>query len=251
MAELLYKEGKYSDANVHYIYVASKPINIFTEQALSRSSELTYNAGRYVEALEMFNKLESVASGKWNILRANTGQMRCHLNLNNYENAIAAAGKVKKSDVANEALLREANFTEGKSYYQLNNMNSALEGLKNAAADVKFEQGAEAKYLVAEIYYQQKSLQKAEDEIVDFIAKNTPFQYWLGKSFLLLADIYSSRGDQFQAKHTLKSLIENYNSENDGIKSDAAKKLLIIENDEKAQQQKAIDSSFQIQIKEQ
>jgi len=46
-------------------------------------------------------------------------------------------------------------------------------------------------------------------------------------------------------------LIENYNSENDGIKSDAAKKLLIIENDEKAQQQKAIDSSFQIQIKEQ
>ena len=250
-AELLYKEGKYSEANLHYTYVVNQPVNIFTEQALSRASELTFNAREYAEALEMFNKLESIASGKWNILRANTGQMRCHLNLNNYENAIAAAGKVKKSDIANGALVREANFTEGKSYYQLNNLTSALDGLKTAAADVKFEQGAEAKYLVAEIYYRQKSLQKSEDEIVDFIEKNTPFQFWLGKSFLLLADIYTSQGDQFQAKHTLKSLIENYNNDTDGIKADASKKLLIIENEEKARQQKAIDSSFQIQIKQQ
>jgi hypothetical protein len=73
----------------------------------------------------------------------------------------------------------------------------------------------------------------------------------LESPFLLLADIYSSKGDQFQAKHTLKSLIENYNDNTDGIKADAAKKVLIIENEEKAQQQKAIDSSFQIQIKEQ
>jgi hypothetical protein len=46
-------------------------------------------------------------------------------------------------------------------------------------------------------------------------------------------------------------LIENYNSETDGIKADAAKKLLVIENEEKALQQQAIDSSFQIKIKEQ
>jgi hypothetical protein len=94
-------------------------------------------------------------------------------------------------------------------------------------------------------------LQKSEDEITDFISKNTPYQYWLGKSFLLLADIYLSKDDQFQAKHTLKSLYENYNDDNDGIKAEAAKKLLVIENEEKSEQQKAIDSSFQIKIKEQ
>jgi tetratricopeptide (TPR) repeat protein len=177
--------------------------------------------------------------------------MRCHLNLNNYENAILAAGKIKKSEVANEAMIREASYTEGKSYYQLNNFNKALEGLKSVATDVKYEQGAEAKYLVSEIYYRQNSIQKSEDEIIDFISKNTPYQYWLGKSFILLADIYLSKGDQFQAKHTLKSMIENYNSDTDGIKADAAKKLLLIENEEKSEQQKAIDSSFQIKIKEQ
>jgi TolA-binding protein len=251
LAEILYNEGKYSDANTHYLFVANQPENIFSEQALSKSAELTLNAGNFEEALELSNRLENIASGKWNILRANFGQMRCNLVLNNYENAIIAAGKVKKSEVANEAMIREANYTEGKSYYKLNNYAKALEGLKIVATDVKYEQGAEAKYLLAEIYYHQKELQKSEDEIIDFISKNTPYQYWLGKSFLLLADIYVSKGDQFQAKHTLKSLYENYNDDNDGIKDEAAKKLIVIENEEKSEQQKAIDSSFQIKIKEQ
>ncbi len=251
LAEIYYNERKYTDANKHYSEVVKQPDNVFTEQALSRSSELTLNAGNYAEALELCNRLEQIASGKWNILRANYGQMRSNMFLKNYENAILAAGKIKKSEVASEAMIREANYTLGKSYFIQGNLIRALDGLKSAATDVKFEQGAEAKYLLAEIYYRQKELQKSEDEISDFISKNTPYQYWLGKSFLLLADIYLSKEDQFQAKHTLKSLYENYNVENDGIKADALKKLTIIENNEKTEQQKAIDNSFQIKIKEQ
>ncbi len=251
LAESLYAAGKYTESNKHYTFVAEQPDNVFTEQSLSRSSELTYNSQNYAEALEMFNRLEKIANEKWNVLRANVGQMRCYLILGQYEDAITAAGKIKKSSVANEAMIREANFTEGKSYYLLNNYEKAMTGLKSVAADVKYEQGAESKYLLAEIYYRQKNLQKSEDEIIDFISKNTPYQYWLGKSFLLLADIYLSKNDQFQAKHTLKSLYENYNDDDDGIKAEAAKKLLVIENEEKSEQQKAIDSSFQIKIKKQ
>jgi TolA-binding protein len=250
LAESLYKEGRYSEANQHYSQVANAPTNIFSEPALSRASELTFNAEKYSEALELFNRLEQVANGKWNILKANTGQMRCHLILGNYQQAMAAATKIKKADIANEALLREANFTIGKVNYQQNNFDKALESLKPVAADVKFEQGSEAKYLVADIYYRQNNKQKAEEEIMDFIEKNSPYQFWLGKAFLLLADIYLDKGDEFQAKHTLKSLHENYGNETDGIKAEAAKKIAVIETVEKMEQQKAIDSSFQIKIKE-
>ncbi len=250
LAEILYKEGRYSDASQHYIFVVSQPDNIFTEQALSRASELTFNAEKYTESLDMFNRLEKIASGKWNVLKANTGQLRCYLILNNYEETIKAAGKIKKSDIANEALKREANYAEGKSYYQLNNLEKALEGLKVVASDVKFEQGAEAKYLVSEIYYRQNQKKLAENEIMDFISENSPYLYWLGKSFLLLSDIYMDNGDEFQAKHTLKSLVENYGNDTDGIKTDASEKLLQIEKLEQQEQQKAIDSSYQIKIKE-
>jgi TolA-binding protein len=118
------------------------------------------------------------------------------------------------------------------------------------AKDTKLEQGAEAKYLLAEIYYRDNNRAKAEDEIVDFIDKGTPYTYWLGKSFLLLASIYEDGGDQFQAKHTLKSLAENYNDDNDGIKAEAQQRLDVILAKETQQQQNAVDSSFQMEIKQ-
>ena len=250
LAEALYKENNYSEANQHYTYVVNQPDNIFTEPALSRASELTYNAGNYREALNMFNRLEKVSNGKWNILKANTGQMRCYMISKNYAEAIKAAEKIKKSDIANEALKREANYTEGKSNYELGNMTEALPSLKAVATDVTYEQGSESKYLVIEIYYKQGKLKQAEDEITDFIDKNSPYQYWLGKAFLVLADIYISNGDEFQAKHTLKSLAENYGNQTDGIVAAASERLLAIEAAEKMEQQKAIDSSYQIKIKE-
>ncbi len=250
LAESFYKEGNYSQANQNYTFVVNQPDNIFTEPALSRASELTFNAEKYPEALDMFNRLEKIANGKWNILKANTGQMRCYMILKNYEEAIKAAQKVKKSDIANEALKREANYAEGKSNYELGKIDEALPSLKAVATDVTYEQGSEAKYLVAEIYYKQGKKKQAEDEIMDFIDKNSPYQYWLGKSFLVLADIYLSNGDEFEAKHTLKSLAENYSNQTDGIVAAASEKLLVIEAKEKQEQQNAIDSSYQIKIKE-
>lgn len=132
----------------------------------------------------------------------------------------------------------------------MGNLSSALDPLKDVAKDTKLEQGAEAKYLLAELYYKENKKYKAEEEIIDFVEKGTPYTYWLGKSFLLLASIYEDNNDQFQAKHTLKSLAENYNIDNDGIKDEATRRLNIILEQEAQQQQNAQDSSFQIEIKQ-
>lgn len=246
IAETLYREGKYTEANEYYTAVAMQPNNNFSEEALSKASELTFNAKKYAEALEMFKQLETVANSKWNILRAYTGQMHSYNNLNQPQNAITAAEKVKKSDVVSEQLIREADYIIGKSYYKTENFTSALPGLKAAASDTKTEQGAEAKFLISEIYYRQKNLSGSESEIMDFIDKGTPFTYWLGKAFILLSDIYIQTGRDFDAKHTLRSLIENYNSETDGIKNEATQKLNAIETAERLEQEKAIQNSLQL-----
>jgi len=66
----------------------------------------------------------------------------------------------------------------------------------------------------------------------------------------LLANIYQDKGDQFQAKHTLKSLVENYNVDDDGIIEEAQKRLNVILQQEALQQQNAKDSAFQLEIKQ-
>lgn len=250
LAESLYKEGKYTESNDHYTFVAQQGTNIFSEPALSKSSEMTFAAQNYTEALQMFIALEKVANGKWNLLKAYTGQMRCYMIQKNYQQAIVAAAKVKKSDVANNAIQNEADFAEGKSNFELGNLSSALSPLRDVAKNTQIEQGAEAKYLLAEIYYHDNKKPKAEEEIVDFIDKGTPYTHWLGKSFLLLANIYEDKGDHFQAKHTLKSLAENYNNDTDGVKEEAQQRLDHILYQESLQQKNAVDSSFQMEIKQ-
>ena len=250
LGESLYKEGLYSESNEHYIYVAMEPDNIFSEPALSKASELTFNAQSYEQALTMFNRLESIANSKWNVLKAYVGQMQCNFKLNRLQPAIDAGEKVKKSDIVNEQLVGEANYTIGKSYYLLDNLNMAISGLREVSKDTKLEKGAEAKFLLSEIYYKQKKTAEAEKEIEDFISKGTPYLFWLGKSFLLLSDIYLDKNQEFDAKHTLKSLIENYSNDTDGIKNEAARKLATIEAGEKLEQQNAIDNSLQLKINE-
>ncbi|WP_340114162.1 tetratricopeptide repeat protein [Maribellus mangrovi] len=250
LGEILYKEGEYQQANEHYTYVANQPDNVFSEPALSKASEMQFSAGNYAEALPMFDRLEKLANNKWNVLKANTGQMRCYMITKEYNRAIEAAKKVKKFDITSDALNYEADYTIGKANYTLGNLNSAIDPFKDVSEDTKLEQGAEAKYLLAEIYYKDNRKEKAEQEIIDFVDKGTPYTFWLGKAFLLLANIYQDKGDQFQAKHTLKSLAENYNNDNDGIIEEANRRLNIILEQEAQQQQNAKDSAFQLEIKQ-
>jgi hypothetical protein len=51
---------------------------------------------------------------------------------------------------------------------------------------------------------------ETEAEVMDFAKKNTPYQFWLARSFVLLADVYIKQNNDFQAKQYLLSLQKNY-----------------------------------------
>jgi len=100
---------------------------------------------------------------------------------------------------------------------------------RKLSADTKSKEGAEAKYQVCAYYFDNNKLKETENEVMDFIDKNSPHQYWLAKSFLLLAKTYEKQNDNFQAIHTLKSVIDNYETKDDGIIEEANAYLLQLE----------------------
>jgi hypothetical protein len=122
----------------------------------------------------------------------------------------------------------EARFYRAKAYLAINKSDSAFNDLTVLSKNVRTVFGAEAKYELANYYFQKQDLKKSEAEVMSFINLNTPHQYWLAKSFILLSDIYVKRGDSFQAKQYLLTLQDNYHQQDD-ILSIVKQKLQDIE----------------------
>lgn len=81
--------------------------------------------------------------------------------------------------------------------------------------DTRNVYGAEAKYKVAQIYFDGGQTDKAEQEVLNYIEVSTPHTYWLARSFVLLADVYMKLGRNLDAKQYLLSLKQNYQADDD------------------------------------
>ena len=68
----------------------------------------------------------------------------------------------------------------------------------------------------------------AEKEVNEFIDMSSPHRLLDRKDFLLMSEIAVKKGDTFQAKATLQSLIDYYTVKNDGIIDEARKRLAAI-----------------------
>lgn len=233
LAELNYQNGDYTKALGLYEEIVSKSDHIFTEPSLIKAGELTFNARRFESSLDYFSRLEQIASTKWNLLKGRLGVMRNQFELQQWAATVKSSIALLATDNVNENMIREANYKLAKSNYELRNNSEAMKYFKLLARDTKSIEGAEAKYYVADLLLQEGKVDDAENEIMDFISKNTPHQFWLAKSFILLADIYLAKDDLFQAKHTLNSIISNYNIEDDGIVETAKTKIKTLEAKEK------------------
>jgi len=235
LAQLLYADGELDKALSEYELVIAQPDNYFTEGALSKAAGLHYNNENYVQALSYFERLAQISNSGTNLPDALTGIMRCQFNLAKYPECITTANQILALEKVSDILKRETNYKLGLSYYNSGNADKAFPILSNLSIDTNSAEGAESKFLVAEILFEKQKLKESEKEIMDFIDKNSPHQFWLAKSFLLLSDIYLKNGDEFQAKHTLKSIEENYPEKEDGILEATRQKLQVIEADEASQ----------------
>lgn len=235
----------------YYNFVIERPKNTFTEQALIAAAEINFNEASFLEALSLFDQLEKVAEVNQHLVEARTGMMRCNYYLENYEDAITAADKVLHTEKISQQLIREAHYKKGKSLMNTGNHEMAVDEFRIISTDVNSREGAEAKYLIAKIFFDDAQLEKAEEEIFDFVKQNTSQEYWLARSFILLADIYLERDDFFQAKHTLKSIIDNYTSDEDDIITTAEKKLKDIIEKEKENAPEEEKTDMEIKLNEQ
>ena len=236
-AECNFKADKLQDALESYNYVISKPKNDFTEFALIKAAIINKKLKKYNDAFADYAELQSIAEFDENKNTAIIGEMETSFKLKNYENTLKFAKKVLNIDKISDETFNKAHFLIAESSYYLNDYESALDEYQILSQNTKTEMGAKSKYRIIEIYHKQNKDKEAVEQINDFVKSNTNYQKWLAKSFIIWADIYKEKENYFQAKATLKSIIDGYNNQTDGIIDEAQNKLTEIYEAEAADAQ--------------
>ncbi len=157
---------------------------------------------------------------------------------------ITNARKLIDGDKVPNALKNEAALLYARSAMATNDLQTAAAQFKEVAKIPNSEIGAEAKYSLAFIDYQLANYKESQKKCFDVINQVPSYEYWIGKSFILLGDNYVALKDNFQAKHTYRSIIDNYErnpSDPEDIREIARQKLEAIEKGESDKMQKEIE----------
>jgi tetratricopeptide (TPR) repeat protein len=216
LADSYYQAGRKEDALTAYKALLDMSTGgQYTEQAVIRAAEITYDQQQFSASLAYFEQLHKSAETTERKNTARLGILRCSNHLEDYDRIIAIVNEIMADAHATSDLKSEALYCRGKAWMAKTEPTKAIADFKEIVSETRTANGAEAKYLLAKLYFDTQRNDLAEKEIMDFAAKNTPHQYWLARSFILLSDIYMEKGDLFQAKQYLLSLQRNYTHKDD------------------------------------
>ncbi len=232
IADAYYRKDNKEDALKNY-YIISDKVNFNRySRVIQRIAEIEYSIDNYDKSIEYFNKLEKIASTKKEEFSAWSGLMKAYFDTSNFEETINYGELILEKGLVALNAKNEALLLLGKASLALGDKEKGKNYLEQTVESAKDENGAEALYLISELLFEDDLYQESIDRLFLLNSNYSMYELWLGKSFILIADNYLAMGEDFQAKATLQSVIEN--SPIKEIIDQAELKLLTIE--EKAEE---------------
>jgi len=215
LGSIAFAKKEYDEALQRFKSVIDSGDTKFLEESVARTAEMQYLTQDFPAALETFKRLQVIAENPENKQAARLGIMRCALQTGQQEEAQLAANELLKDPKLSPEVEAEARYIRAKAYIDHKQPAKALEDLKVLSKDTRTAHGAEAKYLLAQYFYDTKDDKNAEKILEDFAKNGTPHQYWLARGFILWADIYIRQGDDIQARAYLNNLQNNYKGDDE------------------------------------
>jgi tetratricopeptide (TPR) repeat protein len=223
LADCYARKDDLNSALVYFKKILEFPDNEYTLKALLSEARIEFDNKDFENSYQHYSRLNEIAESKSVILEALDGMMRSAFYTGEMKKAADAARMLLKTEKVSEDQIVFAHYVLAKTAYEKGNMKEALKEFSITDKLTSGEWGAESKYRLAEIAFKDKNYDKAEKEIYSLSDNYPEYPYWVAKGFILLSDIYLLRGNAFQAKQTLKSIIDNYEGED--LKQVAREKL--------------------------
>ncbi len=216
---------RYTEALKDYEYVIGRGPSANYVKALEKAAIIAYNSEQnFNKSYDLYTKMEAAATNETMRFEAQLGAMRSAYRIGNTQAVLALSRKVANNPNATTAHKATSNFYIGKISFDQRDYDNALSALNEVVRISDNEQTAEARYLIANIYYLKRDLNKAQELCINANKESSAYPYWVAKSVILLSDIFADKGDLYNARAALEALLENY-SEDPELVSIARAKL--------------------------
>jgi tetratricopeptide (TPR) repeat protein len=199
----------------------------YLNRAILRVAELEFENKSYPEAIKYYTRLREVSANRKEQANAMLGMMRSYFLTGDYDNTRRLAEELIAQGNATLNAYNSALLHRAKATYAQGNLDEALKQLAATVASATDVNGAEAQYLTGEVYFKQNKYKESIAAANKMTSDFAGYDYWVVKSFLLIADNYVAQKENFQARQTLTSIIEN--SDNPELVNEAKTKLAALE----------------------
>lgn len=226
-AQSLVQLNKSDEAIADYNVILNDWTSASTEQSLISISKLYMGQKKYNEAVPFLKKLETTSEYKADYTFAINSLLLCYAQMKAPDDALKYVNLVRGNDKSAQEDKFKTGLYAGLAYLQKGDTTSAVNEFDYTVSNTKTIAAAEAKYNLAYIEYQKKQYKASQKSCFD-LQKDLPnYDYWVAKAFILLADNYVKLKDNFQAKATLQSVLDNYKGDDD-ILPTAKQKLAML-----------------------
>lgn len=208
-SECAEKVGTEEEQLRHLNYLVSQPDNDYTDNALLKLARIEYDRNHYGKAGEYYGRLADITENPLRRIEALEGGMKSAFFLNDYGKAIQMGEHLSQMKDLSSEQTHQVNHIVGKSYFMNGDYTTAITWLDRSSKNDKSVYGAESAYYSAAASFKLNKLDEAENKVFEISDQFSPHEYWVAKSFILLADVYVAKDNTFQAKETLRSVVDN------------------------------------------
>ncbi|WP_258097114.1 tetratricopeptide repeat protein [Marinoscillum pacificum] len=163
----------------------------------------------YSGAINNYQLLKVKASNRKELYQSQEGLMTAYFQRNDLDSALYYADEILAGDWKPGNIETDTWLIKGRIYYRQKSYSLAMDEFIKVANEAQNENGAEAKYMIGKVYHDQLQFKRSLEVLFDMNKNYGSYPYWIGKSFLLIADDYLEMGELLQAEATTKSIIEN------------------------------------------
>ena len=194
----------------HIEYIINQNDNEYTDNALLLIARMDYDESKYSSSAEYYERLLNITEDQHITTEAIEGSMKSYYFSKQYDKAIGKAKQLLTTQDINSNRKKQANYILGKSYFDKQDYSEALKHLDICSNTDNSETAAECAYLSTICLYKSQRYDEAEEKVFLVSDRFNSHIKWTAQSFIVLSDVYVAKDNIFQAKETLKSVIENY-----------------------------------------